>query len=342
LRAANAELQWLARSQPLALGAEWSIRGEAMCRHALGLPVEALGIPTSAGMRRAEEREASQRGRVGREASGRPRRAPLIHWHEGGSGPPLLLLNGWAGSGLAWPTAWLHELEAHFRVLRVDQRGTGWSRDAPAPFTIGDMADDARDVLGACEVDRATVVGYSMGGMVAQELAIRHPWRVERLVLVATVPPSPAKVLAEYPYPFPTIALLSMLMPGVGLRRLVHMMGRAAAPGFADERPELIDELVSQMLSRVTPRQMVLAQGRAMSSWHGPKRLARLRSPTVVVQGADDRLVPCENARRLSKFIPQADMVELPDVGHLVFHEAGDEILRLLGCDAPRVISGAA
>jgi len=143
-------MQWLARSETLALAAEWSIRSEAMWRRTLAASAEALGIPTPGRARRQQEcRDAAlQRSHVQADDAARPRRSPVVNWHVAGSGPPLMLLNGWAGSGLAWPTGWLRSLEAHYRVIRVDQRGSGWSHRAPAPVTIADPADDAPDVLG--------------------------------------------------------------------------------------------------------------------------------------------------------------------------------------------------
>ena len=156
------------------------------------------------------------------------------------------------------------------------------------------------------------------------------------------MPPCPAKVVAPYPYPFPAIALLGMLAPGAGPHELARVIGHAAADGFADDRPALVYELAKQMLHRITPWQMAIAQSRAMSSWHGPARLERVQVPTVIVQGARDRLVPAENALRLLQLLPHADYVELPDVGHLVFHEAGEELLELLGCDAPPSVKARA
>ena len=87
----------------------------------------------------------------------------------------------------------LRELERDFRVIRIDNRGTGWSRFARTPFTMADLADDVVGVLDEAEIDRATVFGLSMGGMIAQELAIRHAEDVRRLVLVATSPPAPSR-----------------------------------------------------------------------------------------------------------------------------------------------------
>ena len=124
--------------------------------------------------------------------SRRPASRYVANWFSHGQGEAVLLINGWSASGIAWPTAWLDELATQYRVIRLDNRGTGWSRTAPAPFTIGDLADDARNVLKAAGVRRARVLGLSMGGMIAQELALRHPDVVSRLVLAGTRPPAPA------------------------------------------------------------------------------------------------------------------------------------------------------
>jgi 3-oxoadipate enol-lactonase len=107
----------------------------------------------------------------------RPASPPAVHWRTSGRGPALVLLNGWSASGLAWPRSWIRRLGASFRVIRVDNRGSGWSRHAPTPFTMADLADDVADVLDAEGVERATVLGLSMGGMIAQELALRAPDR---------------------------------------------------------------------------------------------------------------------------------------------------------------------
>src|SRR5438874_12252044 len=120
-----------------------------------------------------------------------------IHYQDSGSGPPLLILNGWTASGLIWPDEWLNALEPQYRLLRVCNRGTGWSDHVTDPFTLSDMVADAVAVLDAEGIDRAHVFGLSMGGMIAQHLALEHPARVEHLVLAATAPPPPDFVPAE-------------------------------------------------------------------------------------------------------------------------------------------------
>ena len=117
--------------------------------------------------------------RACRPGAARQARAP-INVHEGGAGPAVVLINGWTASGLVWPHRLVAALEREHRVVRIDNRGTGWSRHAPRPYTISDLAGDARRVIDELGLHRPTLVGISMGGMIAQELAMSWPDRVGR------------------------------------------------------------------------------------------------------------------------------------------------------------------
>ncbi len=324
LRAIRA-LQPLATSENFARTVTAGIHSEALLRTVIESELRLVRLRTTDQRRRQRERLDSPAG-----LASRPGRRPNVNWHEGGSGPALILLNGWTASGLVWPAEWVQTLEQHFRVIRVDNRGTGWSRSAPAPYTIADLADDAADVLHACHVDEAaTVLGISMGGMIAQEFALRHPKRVRRLMLVSTAPPVPAKVMPD-PAPFRTA--FARPAPGQDLRQHIwNVWSQYAAPFFAAAHPEVFDELTSQILRRVTPRQRVFDQLRAIGSWHGSRRLRRIEVPTTVVHGNQDPLIPVGNGMRLSRLIDGAEYVELEGVGHLAAHEAGPDLLKMLG-----------
>jgi pimeloyl-ACP methyl ester carboxylesterase len=271
--------------------------------------------------------EGDRRGDTPR--AGASRQRPTVHWHDGGSGPALLLLNGWIASGLVWPKSWLARLEQRYRVIRIDNRGSGWSRSAPHPFTIADMANDARDVLRACGVDRAVVLGLSMGGMIAQELAIRHGGLVEKLVLAATRPPVPAFVA-----PGAEMFRLILSQPPQNMTLpefFTATWAQTTGDGFATHDPAAMAELAGQITQRVTPRSGVINQARAIVAWHGGERLPHIDAPTTVVHGERDPLIPVENGKRLAKLIPSATYAKLPGVGHLVAHEAGDALLEVLG-----------
>lgn len=299
-----------------------------------------VGRRTTAEKREWRERAAREERLA---ASPRPERAggsgdrirtPRVFWHEGGQGDVVLLLNGWMTSGLVWPSAWVRRLEQRFHVVRIDNRGTGFSRTAPAPYTMADLADDAAQVLQAVGAERATILGLSMGGMVAQELAFRHPEMVERLVLVASRPPSPAHLPVDAATMLPLMA-----GPDRNTSPEEHwrgVWGRFCAPGFADREPALLDELMVQFASRMTPKAAVSNQMRAISGWYGADRLASISAPTVVVHGKLDEISPVGNSMRLARMIPGARYVELPGVGHVVPLEAPDELEKILMDGAPR------
>ena len=257
------------------------------------------------------------------------RSKPQIHWRAAGHGPVLVLINGWTASGLAWPAGWVRELQQTYRVVRPDNRGTGYSRFADVPFTVGDMAEDIVDVLDDAGAERASVLGLSMGGMIAQELAIRAPERVEALVLAGTRPPDPMCG----PRPAPAL-MLSLLRPArrrEGLETYFRRLWTAAvAPGFADREPELMDELVRQSVDRPAPRSLMLHQMRAASGWGRVHRLARISAPTVVVHGTLDRFVDVRHGHRLVELIAGAQLLEVPGAGHILPLEAPEALTRAL------------
>ncbi|MFM7536355.1 MAG: alpha/beta fold hydrolase [Acidimicrobiales bacterium] len=321
---------WGAGMLEAGIGYEAWLRAQR--RLADGALASATGRRTVAQRRRAGERSARARLAPNRHASGR--RAPVVHWHGPDRVRPgrstVILVNGWAASGLVWPQALIERLERYADVVRIDNRGSGWSRTAPAPFTIGDLADDVAAVARAVGARRATVVGLSMGGMVAQEAALRHPGLVERLVLLGTRPAAPAGFAAA---PGLIEGLVAPVRPGESARgHLARTWTSLTGPGFAERHPDRIAELVSQVLARPTPMAGVVDQLRAIAAWYGSGRLARLgrpgRSPVpaVVVHGAADRLIPVGNGMRLAQLVAGARYVELPGVGHLVPYEAPDAV----------------
>jgi pimeloyl-ACP methyl ester carboxylesterase len=256
-----------------------------------------------------------------------PRRAkPQVYWREGGEGPALVLLNGWSASGLAWPRAWVRELEQTFRVIRIDNRGSGFSRFAETPFTIQDLADDVVEVLDDLELQRATVLGLSMGGMIAQEYAIRHRDRIDGLVVIGSRPPAPA-----FDAPPESSLMLELLGPprkGETLTTyFTRLWTKSTGPGFAEREPELIAELVEQIVARPTSRQALMVQLRAVGGWGHADRLSQITAPTVVIQGDQDPMAPVENGKKIAELIPGARYLELPGIGHLPPIEAPRVVL---------------
>jgi 3-oxoadipate enol-lactonase len=249
---------------------------------------------------------------------------PAVNVHIGGSGTPVVLVNGWTASGLVWPSAWIRDLESRRTVVRIDNRGTGWSRSAPAPYEIGDLADDVAVVIQAERLRDAIVLGLSMGGMIAQEVALRHPQLVRHLVLVGTRPPGPAHLSMKSSE---LTSVMRRRQPGEPLRDFIRSLWEPQfEPSFRASHPEAIDEIVDHVLERPTPRRSVVTQARAIAGWYGADRLRSLTVPTTVIHGTEDALMPVGNGVRLAQLIPSARYVEVPGVGHLVPFEAPEVI----------------
>jgi pimeloyl-ACP methyl ester carboxylesterase len=228
---------------------------------------------------------------------------------------------------------WLHQLpafESRFRCIVFDNRGTGMTGVPSGPYTTAQMADDAASLLRALGVTRSHVLGVSLGGMIAQELALRHPDLVDRLVLGCTGPGGELSVRPS-PEAMAAFALAKGEDPEAELRRMLPYLYTGAC---IRERPEEIEGFVRRRLDHPTPPEGYLGQLSAAVSHDASSRLERVRARTLVITGDADRLVNWENSLRLAGRIPGATLVVLPGAPHRLFAETADafnrEVLRFL------------
>ena len=246
-----------------------------------------------------------------------------IAWEVRGEGPPLLLIHGLGYGRWGWgPLADL--LAERFRVVLFDNRGIGGSEAPPGPYSARLMADDAVSVLDEAGIDRAHVLGTSLGGMVAQTLAVEAPARVDRLVLACTTPGGPE----AFPYPEGTVKLLARaaeLEPLTALRAFVE---NALAPGSANG---LVDEIYALRLANPPDSVGWAAQAAAAQSFAGFDRLGEIAAPTLVLHGTEDQVVDVRNAALLGESIPDARVELIEGTGHLFFWEAPERTARLVG-----------
>jgi pimeloyl-ACP methyl ester carboxylesterase len=242
-----------------------------------------------------------------------------------GSGEPVLLVHGLGYARWGWePVA--PPLAEDFLVVLFDNRGIGES-DVPAgPYAVAELARDACAVLDAAGIERAHVVGTSLGGMVAQELALSHPERVERLVLACTTPGG----ARAHPMPARTVALM-LEAPTLPLERaLRRFVENALSPRTVSERPELVERIYGFRLASPLDPDGWQAQAAAGASFDRLARLGEIRAPTLVVTGTDDNVVDPRNSDLLAQRIPDARLERVPDSGHLFFWEQPERFHELV------------
>ncbi|HEV7640404.1 MAG TPA: alpha/beta fold hydrolase [Gaiellaceae bacterium] len=243
-----------------------------------------------------------------------------IAWEERGDGPALLLIQGLGYGRWSWEQV-VPALAERYRVLWFDNRGIGDSDKPEGPYTAKLMAADALQVLDEAGVDRAHVLGASLGGMIAQELAAGTPERVDNLVLCCTTPGGAAAV----PMPEVTVKLFAeapTLAPEVALRRFVE---NALA---ADASAELIQELYDRRIANPPDPTGWQAQAAAGLGFAGIDRT--IAAPTLIVTGTEDNVVDPNNSDVLAERIPGAEVQRIDNAGHLVFWERPDAFVRII------------
>lgn len=239
-----------------------------------------------------------------------------IAWERHGSGPTLLLIMGLGYARWGWEPV-VEPLARSFDVLLFDNRGIGESDAPPGPYTTLELAGDAVQVLDEAGVARAHVVGSSLGGMVAQELALARPERVERLVLSGTTPGGPK----AFPMPQRTVDLM---LARATLREYVE---NALEP---DVRPELVDRILAHRERTAQQFEPWAAQAAAGAGFDAYDRLGGIAAPTLVQHGDGDVVVDPRNAELLVGAIPDARLSIYPGSGHLTMWQEPERFVREL------------
>ena len=246
-----------------------------------------------------------------------------MYYEQHGSGEPLLLVMGLAADSTAWMFQ-VPDFAARYRTIVFDNRGVGRSSKPSGPYSIHQMADDAAGLLDALDIARAHVVGVSMGGMIAQELALRHPKRVRGLVLGCTYPEPDAD--AERQRQFSVQQLgghitaagateidLSTIDPLAFFQTLIP---RVFNQSFIDtELPKLL-QIFGGALQWGFSMEAILGQVEAVMGHKATDRLHQIGSPTLVITGDADLLVSPANSDVLARNIPGAKLVKIPGGSH--------------------------
>ena len=234
-----------------------------------------------------------------------------------GTGSPVLLIMGFGGSMDDWAPSFVDALAARHTVIVFDNAGIGATTPLPSPLSIPAMAGQASALISALHLGRTAVLGWSMGGMIAQALAVLHPRQVSQLILAATqagtgtslpIPPAAAAALAS---PDPATVLSVLFPPDQAAAAKSYLAGILQYPGFyaaSDAVKAQQDTAIQQWMAGQDP---------------AGRRLSRIRASTLVADGTLDQLDPTANDWLLARRIPRAHLVLYPDAGHaFLFQDA--------------------
>lgn len=241
-------------------------------------------------------------------------------------GTPLVLVMGMGGSCHGWLPLQVPDFSRRYTTLIYDHPGVGRSEDTGEPFTTADLAEVAAGLLDSLRIRKAHVLGVFMGGMVAQELALRHPERVGRLVLVGTWarPDVKRRLLLQQ---WRDLARSGATNEALIRERLIWTLQDETL-----EQTDLIDNMVEHYSKEGAPSsgEVFARQCEAGLRHDTADRLAEIRQRTLVICGRNDSLTPPKLHRELADGIPNAKLVTLAEAGHLVVAECAQRFNELV------------
>ena len=238
-----------------------------------------------------------------------------LYYEIHGEGKPLVLISGLGYSSWQWHKM-VPLLAEKFKVIIFDNRGVGQSDKPAGAYTAQMLAQDTVGLLDALKIEKAIIAGHSMGGFIAQAIALDFPQRVEKLILCSTnfggpnhvpVTPEAMKVLSD--------------VSSDALTRFKNGLAVSTAPGWSEKNPAMIEEWIQwRVANPIEPvsyqAQLAIGLGLMPTAAAFEEKLPRLNVPTLILFGAHDKVVPPANADLLSKKIAGSTVVIFPDAGH--------------------------
>jgi pimeloyl-ACP methyl ester carboxylesterase len=250
-----------------------------------------------------------------------------LHYNATGRGPAVCLINGYRLSGDAWPDAFIKQLATRYRVISFDNRGTGRSDKPPGGYEFANMATDVLGLLDTLSLQRVHLLGFSMGGAIAQEFAIRHMERLDRLVLFATFCGGIWAEPASY-----SVFRLLLASDGQSPEEAARQTWPVTySREYLATNADAAEQQMRRELEHPTPVFVAQRQMDALRQFDSYRDLPNIRAPTLVATGADDVLVKPRNSQILASRIPNSRLELLADLGHRAIWEAPEEIADLAG-----------
>ncbi|HEU0210273.1 MAG TPA: alpha/beta hydrolase [Candidatus Udaeobacter sp.] len=250
-----------------------------------------------------------------------------IAYRSVGKGSPLLLLNGFAAASEDWDPSFIHRLASSNQLILLDNRGLGGSTDDGHSFGIHELADDAAHVIKALGFKRTNVLGWSMGGYIAQALALEHTDCVDKLILLSTDSGAAKADLAS-------AAVWSKLIdtsgtPSEQAQRLLSLLFPAEV---AESFYRIFGNIVAKARAQLPP-DLLRRQAAAMDAWHRvgvAGKLKEIDAPVLIATGTEDIVIPSSNSLKLANAIPGAWLAQFRRSGHAFIAQYPQRVAELI------------
>jgi pimeloyl-ACP methyl ester carboxylesterase len=239
-----------------------------------------------------------------------------------GSGEPVVFIGGLGADIFLWFRQ-VPELSKQFQVIAFDTRGAGESDKPVEPYSIRMFADDTAGLLVALKIEKANIVGASLGGLIAQQFALAYPQMVSRLILASTGFGGPHMVKPSFLDVIP--ALFTMRRSGDPAKDIQRSFELFTSKAWCQQHSDLVKQYVDWRVAHPQPPDAYNRQRAAVNTFNGEDQISQIKVPVLIVHGAKDRVVPVKNAHLLKSKLPQARLVIFPDAGHAAPIQFADE-----------------
>jgi len=237
-----------------------------------------------------------------------------------GNGYPLVMIMGYGNTMRLWEPILIRSLSSYYKLVIFDNRGMGSTETGQSPFSIEQFADDTAGLMDALDIRQAHVLGWSMGALIAEEVALRHPGKVNKLILYA------AHCNANLFPPKPEVIQKLTDTSGSPQEQGMRFISTLFPLEWLKDSQERIKEIFYRPLGSIPPETMN-KQSMAIGKWKGCcDRLGEIKNSTLVITGADDILVPPQNAHYLAEKIPDARLALYENGGHGLMFQYPEKI----------------
>jgi pimeloyl-ACP methyl ester carboxylesterase len=247
-----------------------------------------------------------------------------VYYEVKGEGYPLVMIIGFGVNLDFWVPHMIEELSKNFKVVTFDNRGTGRTDVSDKEYSIRLFADDTVGLMNALGISQANILGWSLGGAIAQELALSHPEKVKKLVLYSTTCGGAKSVRNREA----DAMIMRLLTGGMSVEEAsARALRFNFTSDFIDSNPEFVELLIQRTLKAPTSGEVLLRQRTAIMNEPGRfDRLSGIKAPTLVLSGERDVLCPPENGSILAEAIPNAKLVFFEKSGHALLEDMEEVI----------------
>jgi pimeloyl-ACP methyl ester carboxylesterase len=245
-----------------------------------------------------------------------------IYYEIYGEGVPLVMITGLAGDSNWWSREEIKAYSRYFKLIIFDNRGAGRTDKPKEEYSIDQFATDVLGLMDALKIEKAHILGTSMGGMIAQEIAINHPERVERLVLCSTHCGGNKKIN-------PSQKVLDM-MTSSNQNLIDGIISLCFSKKIVEKYPIVISKFRKKISKTQIPPKSYILQLKSVDRFDAYSRLKQIIAPTLILHGKEDLLIPVSNADIIASQIPNANVKILKQEGHWIFLPNWQKLMKII------------